>query len=456
MGAAGPWSRAARLALLVSLPAAAALAALAALDRFGFGEAALAWLACVVGMVVMLRPLASAIEGLRIHIDGLGEDAPEPPPLVSGGLAGDIAAATGKLDRAWRRRGQALDAATAARETILDTLPDPLILLGRDRIVTRANRAAKALLGRDLAGQTLISCLRVPEVLDACDAVLAGTRSADIEFGFSGPDPRHFSGHVQILDAPHFDGGVLVIALHDITEVKRIDNMRADFVANASHEIRTPLTTLVGMIETLRGPARDDAQAREQFLGLMGEHAHRITGLVNDLLSLSRIEMLEHTPPTGTVALGPLLARTREDLAWKADRRRVTIELALDADLPPVIGDESELGQLFQNLLDNAIKYGDEDSSIDVSAAVSDDSGSVAVAVRDHGPGIDSRHLGRLTERFYRIDKARSREMGGTGLGLAIVKHVVNRHRGTLAIESTPGEGSRFTVDLPVAEERSR
>jgi two-component system, OmpR family, phosphate regulon sensor histidine kinase PhoR len=233
--------------------------------------------------------------------------------------------------------------------------------------------------------------------------------------------------------------------------------MRADFIANASHELRTPLTTLTGFIETLRGPAREDAEARERFLAIMHEQAARMIRLVEDLLSLSRIELNEHVMPQGRVALGPLLHHLADALELRAGERGMCIRLDLPPDLPDVLGDRDELAQVFQNLVDNGIKYGRAASEITVATATgvrplySGDTGGsafVSVAVRDRGEGIAREHLPRLTERFYRVDTARSREMGGTGLGLAIVKHILNRHRGFLEIESTPGMGSVFTVFL--------
>jgi two-component system phosphate regulon sensor histidine kinase PhoR len=230
--------------------------------------------------------------------------------------------------------------------------------------------------------------------------------------------------------------------------------MRADFVANASHELRTPLTSLIGYLETLQGAARDDAVARERFVTIMLDQARRMTRLVQDLLSLSRIEQREHTPPTGRVGLEPLLRGVAETLAVNAHNRGMTIALRLAPGLPDVAGDRDELAQLFQNLLDNAVKYGRPDTEVTVSAhAVGRDDGvgAVAVAVRDRGAGIPRHHLPRLTERFYRVDPARSRDLGGTGLGLAIVKHIASRHRGHLAIDSREGEGTTVTVTLPAA-----
>jgi two-component system, OmpR family, phosphate regulon sensor histidine kinase PhoR len=299
--------------------------------------------------------------------------------------------------------------------------------------------------------------LRNPAVLAAADAVLRGEAARVVDFTLTVPIERQLQARFARIDRPSLDDVVAVLTLHDITQLKRAEQMRADFIANASHELRTPLTTLTGFIETLRGPAREDAEARERFLAIMHQQAARMIRLVEDLLSLSRIELNEHVMPQGAVALGPLLRHLADALELRAGERGMCIRLNLPPDLPEVVGDRDELAQVFQNLVDNGIKYGSTGSEITVAAETgirpshsADAGGSlfVSVAVRDCGEGIARDHLPRLTERFYRVDTARSREMGGTGLGLAIVKHILNRHRGFLEIESTPGTGSVFTVFL--------
>jgi two-component system phosphate regulon sensor histidine kinase PhoR len=257
----------------------------------------------------------------------------------------------------------------------------------------------------------------------------------------------------------------------DLSSIRRAEQMRVDFVANVSHELRTPLATLLGFIETLQGPARDDAEARDRFLEIMKAQGNRMSRLVNDLLSLSRIETNEHKPPSERVALGPVLEGVKATLDLEARRKDMTVRLDAEAGLPAVIGAEDELAQVAQNLLDNAIKYGRPGTEITVTARLAErlpasfpggpgggpgGAAAVAIAVRDRGDGIPPEHIPRLTERFYRVDTARSRELGGTGLGLAIVKHIVSRHRGALTIQSTPGDGSVFTVFIPTVGTENR
>ena len=320
-----------------------------------------------------------------------------------------------------------------------------------------STRAAEEKFGRNLKGRALNSVLAAPEVIDAVSAVLDGLEGEVIEFSVPGPLDRFFGAHIAGLEPPGVDGTAVIVSLYDLTAAKRAERLRADFVANASHELRTPLSSLIGFIETLSGPARDDEEARARFLAIMYDQAQRMARLIEDLLSLSRIEMDEHSAPTTLVDLERVLSAAVGSLENQAHDKNMTIELTCPV-LPPAIGDSDNLTQVFQNLIDNAVKYGRAGTSVTVEARVQPedqnrlDGPSVSVAVCDRGEGVSREHLERLTERFYRVDTARSRALGGTGLGLAIVKHIVNRHRGLLEIDSTLGSGSTFTVHLPMAE----
>jgi two-component system phosphate regulon sensor histidine kinase PhoR len=327
--------------------------------------------------------------------------------------------------------------------------------------VTHANAAARKLLGPNLAGRDLAAVIRTPAFLEAADSVLVegGESEAEVEFVITTRVASHYRARIARLPRPAEDGTLAIVALYDLTAIRRAEQLRVDFVANASHELRTPLAVLLGCLDTLQGPAREDAAAQKKFLEEMRQQANRMSRLVGDLLSLSRIELDEHRRPDETVELGEVVRRVVEFMRLRARADGVKIELDL-ADAPmPVSGDEEQLTQLFQNLIDNAVKYGGRDSTVTVSgrvtseglpAEVAEAGRAYAVSIRDQGEGIPEEDLPRLTERFYRVDKARSRELGGTGLGLAIVKHILNRHRGALAIRSTLGEGSEFTAYLPV------
>lgn len=346
---------------------------------------------------------------------------------------------------------------STAADAILNALPDPVLVLDSKRRVSRANAAARQVFGNEALGEDLAVTLRHPTALQAADAVLAGTQTlAEGDFQLPTAEGRAFLLRVVALtggpgaesENPAIPTGLAaILALHDVTALRRAERMRADFVANASHELRTPLASLVGFIETLLGPARDDEAARLRFLGIMREQAARMSRLINDLLSLSQIEMREYDRPQGAVPLAPLLRELAAGLEPQARAKRMRLVLDLDESLPPAAGARDELAQVFQNLLDNAIKYGREETAVTVTLRRAEE--GLEVSIRDQGEGIAREHLPRLTERFYRVDSARSRELGGTGLGLAIVKHIVSRHRGRLVIESELGAGSEFIVRLP-------
>ncbi len=344
-----------------------------------------------------------------------------------------------------------MDANTSA---LLDALTDPAILVDSERRTVAANKAARELFGTFVPGSDLSMMLRHPAALDAVDAVLAGAPFSDATITQASPIQLVFELHVAVLPSINGDGARVFCLLRDVTVAREAERMRADFVANVSHELRSPLSSLMGFIETLQGPAREDAEARERFLGIMAGEAKRMARLVNDLLSLSRVESGEHIPPTGSVDLSKLLAEILRTVAARAETKAMTVNFDLSPDLPRVIGDEDELTEVFHNLIDNAVKYGQAGSQLEIKAmrqARIPDVGDpgVAVAITNLGEVIAPEHLPRLTERFYRIDKGRSRDMGGTGLGLAIVKHIVNHHRGRLTIGSDAEEGNTFTVFLP-------
>ncbi|MBI1181836.1 MAG: PAS domain-containing protein [Alphaproteobacteria bacterium] len=343
-------------------------------------------------------------------------------------------------------------------QMVIDMIPDALVLLDENRRVMEANSAARELFGVRLVGRDFSQVLRHPTAVEAMDRVLASSSISREEITLLSPGERHFVlTALPMTDrrrGPGEAAPAMAIALHEVTALKRSEQLRADFVANASHELRTPLASLIGFIETLQGPARTDPSAQERFLDIMGQEAARMARLIDDLLSLSRIELDEHVVPSEEVDLPDVIDSVVDALSLVAGERNMRISVEMDGDLPKVIGDPDQLTQVFQNLVDNAIKYGREGTVISVSGKVQarlPETGGPGVVVRviNEGEGIAREHLPRLTDRFYRVDAARSRKKGGTGLGLAIVKHIVNRHRGRLVFESELGVGTTVTVYLP-------
>ncbi len=428
----------------------------------------LSWTAALVSCAIVFILMAILVFARLADFDRVARYAEEllvnpeaPAPLLeTSATAQRLLSALTALRKLWAdRRGEA-DALAKSRQDILDSLPDPFFLLDRRRRVVSANAAARMLfeLERTTTGRDLAGIIRDPKVLEAADLALAQNRKTEAMFTLPAPVEHTFGALIVPLSATAEDGTALIVALHDQTERLKMDRMRADFVANASHELRTPLAAVLGFIETLRGPAKDDAKAREEFLEIMLKQANRMTRLIDDLLSLSRIELREHTRPTQAVDIEALLRATVELLDRPAKERGTTVTLKLLTP-PPALGDAHELSQVFHNLVNNAIKYGGEHGRVEITAEVSSArppsmpgrGPALKIAVRDYGEGIAREHIPRLTERFYRVDTARSRELGGTGLGLAIVKHITNRHRGALVVESEPGKGATFTVYLPLA-----
>jgi two-component system phosphate regulon sensor histidine kinase PhoR len=346
----------------------------------------------------------------------------------------------------------------AVVDAMLAALPDPIVALDRDGIVIAFNAPARALAPALRRGEPASFALRMPEVVEAIRRTTSTGEPQRIEFSERVPVDRWYQAHVTALHLPGDRTGprpdLVLMTVHDLTPLRRVEEMRADFVANASHELRTPLAALSGFIETLQGSARDDGPARERFLAIMKQQAFRMARLIDDLLSLSRIELNVHVRPETAVDLVAVVRQVTDAMQMLARDRGV--EVVVNAPSEPVmaLGDRDELVRVFENLVENALKYGVAGKRVEIGIGPgSGRTPEAVISVRDFGPGIAPEHLPRLTERFYRVDVAQSRAEGGTGLGLAIVKHILARHQGRLTIESTLGEGATFTVHLPLEQD---
>ncbi len=345
-----------------------------------------------------------------------------------------------------QRAGESLDVLVAG-------LPDPVIALDRNGRVLAFNDRARSLAPALRQGEPVSLALRMPELIETIGRAYASGEEQRVEYSERVPIDRWFE--VIVVPVKHVTSLVrldlVLMTFHDLTPLRRVEEMRADFVANASHELRTPLAALSGFIETLQGSARDDAPARERFLPIMQEQARRMARLIDDLLSLSRIELNAHRRPDTPVDLVPIVRQVVDSLQTLARDRGVTLQVEAAKALM-VLGDHDELVRVFENLIENALKYGAAGKRVEITLTPgqsADGLPEAGVAVRDFGPGIAPEHLPRLTERFYRVDVRESRAQGGTGLGLALVKHILNRHRGRLLIESKPAAGATFTAYLP-------
>lgn len=404
------------------------------------------WNVAHVGLVA-----AGAASALAVHLATGSLPAALLAALAVAAVAGASGTVTGSRATpagvALAERNSGMTTRIEALEPVLRGLPDPTLILDGNENVLAANEPARRLLTVAVGRHISASC-RAPELLSLIGAAHSRGEQQQGETRLLGPVEHHLNiVATRIAAAPAPGAPALLVVLRDLSEQEQLTRMRADFVANASHELRTPLASLKGFLETVRGPAASDPAAREKFIGIMQEQADRMSRLIDDLLSLSRIEMREHVRPLDRIDITEIVqyvARTVEPLASKAG---VRVSVVLGSSPMLVRGDRDELIQMLQNLTQNAIKYGRAGGTVRMS--LTREANSAVLAVADDGIGIAPEHLPRLTERFYRVSAKDSRERGGTGLGLAIVKHIVNRHLGELQVTSTPGKGSTFTVRLP-------
>ena len=445
-------------AVLAGLPVAALLT-LALLEGVEWRYAALA-IAVVAIWALVLAAIWLRDLGLIVAALDRAAAAPEAEPVRQPILASTrhIVRVAERLARTLEQRRAEVDALVLTEQAIVQRLPDPLIVIGADWGIRRANTAARTVFGEEMA-----AVLRHPGLRAAIDRALAQGEPQAAELSLPVPVSREVLATVMAVTPPLADGGRIVVLLSDRTRERAVERMRADFVANASHELRTPLASLIGFIDTLRGPAANDPPAQIRFLAIMAEQAQRMNRLIDDLLSLSRIELTEHQVPADQVDIGNLAQRMAAAFEPQVQARRITLHLGfpqtdtqtdMQTDLL-VLGDDDQLEQVMQNLLDNAVKYGRDGGTVRVMVARAEGNTrwparpGVTITVADDGVGIARAHIPRLTERFYRVDKGRSRQVGGTGLGLAIVKHIVIRHRGQMHIDSTEGAGTAITIWLP-------
>lgn len=411
------------------------------------------WMQCILALSI--GALAAAISGLEV---------PPWTAFIAGSLLaaawfavrpGQREAAEAELPAGDLTEGEGRQPEVSADfgRTLVEKLPTPLLLIARSGRVSYANPAAQAALPRVMADVHFASVMRAPAFVEAVSATLNDGQDRRVHFTADPARERFYDARVALLPPGGAFGpeALAIVQIEDQTDTRRSEATRSDFIANASHELRTPLASIIGYIETLQHHARDDAEARERFLGIMAREAGRMQRLVNDLMSLSRIEMTEHQRPAEALSLNQIAAESAAALSPVAAQQDVKLVIEVPDEGNPVIGDRDQLEQVFTNLIDNAMKYGGPGSQVRVHPAEPNRAhpGRYGISITDNGPGIGREHLHRLTERFYRVNAASSRNKGGTGLGLAIVKHILNRHEGRLEIASALGKGSTFTVWLP-------
>jgi two-component system phosphate regulon sensor histidine kinase PhoR len=329
-------------------------------------------------------------------------------------------------------------------------LPLPVILISADRKLLAANRKAQMVFLGFKKGADLSHMIDSNFLLEACSRAIEKNVDLECEFVRIKRQRRTFQAHVTVnVDAQ----GSAYIVIYETTEAREAERMRASFVADVSHELRSPLTTLIATIETLKGRAGEVSEVRARFIEIMAEETSRMHGIVDDLLSLSATEAIEHIMPEQNVNLSPLVANIVKVLTPKAELKNMGLKLVLESETPDIRGEYDELYQAIYNLADNAVKYGHENT--DVTLTAEKRGSEIILSVHNHGTPIPAKHIPRLTERFYRVDKSRSRDLGGTGLGLAIVKHIVSRHLGGIIITSSEEEGTVFAVNFPLPDSKN-
>jgi two-component system phosphate regulon sensor histidine kinase PhoR len=458
-----PFNSLLKSVLVVTSPALLVLGLYVALNMLTPSEMIYAYGVILVASAVLIYPFLSNLSALTHYVKEIAQDKRvQAPDLSFIGSAIELSEALKRLQASWDVKKKQMETVITEREILVDTLPDILIMINDDKKVVRTNRAARAIFGQNLAGQQLKDVIPNAYLLDAISSVIQDLKGREIEFRIEDPVVRDFLAIIERFPVPTAGGISTVITMYDITELKSVEQMRADFVANASHELRTPLASIKGFVETLLGPARDDEQAREEFLKIMLDQADRMQQLIGDLLSLSKIEMNAHSIPTEAVDLGKVVRKEVEHHKRAAGEKNQRVVLNIHDNLPMVKGETNELAQVVHNLVSNAIKYGYADSDVTVTVKTTTElpqdlnmrnlTRVVLLNVKDQGDGIPKQHLPRLMERFYRVDSARTRQVGGTGLGLAIVKGIVARHRGAITIDSVVGEGTQFSIFLPLHE----
>jgi len=451
-----------RIAAFVTLGPACVLFVFIILNKMDINDGLSAIFVLYIFFLVFLYPSIDNTLALNNYVKALAQNKHiKPPELGFINTVEELTDSLNTLRYSWDEKQVQLQNAVAENKIIVEILPDALIMLDNDLNIIRSNSSARHLFGHRLGERNFEEVFsNIPNLTRAVRQVAEGLQEGiDLEFSSKGTLNRDIRAQIKRYMSTSKDGGGILVSMHDLTELKQMRRMRADFVANASHEIKTPLASILGFIETLQGPAKGDIQAHEKFLAIMEQQGNRMKRLINDLLSLSRIEA-STTVPTDVVDLAAILAEAKRNNQWMADEKNIDILYTEIKEEIPIIADRPQITQVFNNLIENAIKYSDKKSQIFVTLKRTKEilpelkgraEEAIIVSVKDLGTGIDKNHLPRLTERFYRTDDARQSTTGGSGLGLSIVKHILNRHHGKLDITSELGEGSTFSVYLPIA-----
>jgi len=448
--------------LMLSLPSAVVFVLLVFLSLLSPMSAVLSYAVIVVFNMIFLSPITIDLEHLRRYINTLAEGKTLDDVDLSEDEAHDIAEAVNSMHSFWVAKTDELQAQVMSDAAVLDTLPDPILMIDRSGNILGANLSARKMLGENVTDKNIENVFDSNNFIRAVSKILKKESESEDLFLFA-KEPLNRKIYAHIKQLPWFSKGraVAVISLYDLSKALTVEKMQADFVANASHELRTPLSVISGFIETLQTSAKDDKDAREQFLKIMAEQASFMSSLIENLLSLSKIEMSQDEKPEGKINVAKIVDDVAGAFEHKALERGMHIVVEKQDKLPKITADEGQIRQLLQNLTDNAIKYGLSNGDVVIRLKKIEEiipskafhvakGAAVAISVNNKGPKISTEELTRLTERFYRMQEHKNLNIKGTGLGLSIAKQIIMRHRGNLTVSSSPYEGTTFTVYLPV------
>ena len=449
--------------LLLSLPPAFVFIMLVFLHIISAPMAIMSYASIILFDVIMLLPISFEMQRIRNYISSLstGNEIDVKDMMLNEQDSKQIATAINQLHRFWSEKNDMLTAQTMSDAAVLDTLPDPIIIIDKKQNIVGANLQARNIFGDDMAGKNVKELLDSEALLKGISAVIdKETDSENLVFYLDDENKRKMYAHIKQL--PWFSNGQseVVISIYDLSKVVKLEKAQSDFVANASHELRTPLSVISGFIETLQTSAKDDAKARDMFLKIMKEQSDYMAQLIENLLSLSRIEMSDAPKPTDTINVEDLIPDVKNALLQKLKQKNMQLNVIKEVEKATAVADNAQIKQVLQNLIDNAIKYGDENSVITLKFSAEDkipaardfeieEGPALVISVNSRGEPIKKEQIERLTERFYRLQTHRDKNIKGTGLGLSIVKHIIMRHKGNLIIRSDKRHGTTFSVYLP-------
>lgn len=449
--------------LLLSLPVGSIFVILVAAGILPAWIAVSSYAACVVFNIIFLFPLTYELQQLKRYITGMshGSEIDEQELILEEQDSQEIINAVNAMHKFWSEKNDVLEAQTISDTAVLDTLPDPLMMIDENGVISGANLAARTLFGKNIREKSIDKIISSNNFIEAINRILRDdSESESLIFYISKPVDKKLYAHIKKLPYISQGNAIAVISIYDLTKAMKIEKMQSDFVANASHELRTPLAVISGFIETLQTSAKNDPQAQDKFLGIMKDQAEYMSALIENLLSLSKIELMQDNLPDTQVNIVKIVNEVAQGLFLKAQEHETEIHVLIEDDIPEITADAQQIKQVVQNLTDNAIKYGTPHNDIVIKIGLIDsipsapnlkiqEGKAVSISVTNKGPKISDDKLARLTERFYRMQEHKDKNIKGTGLGLSIAKQIIVRHRGNLTVKSNAYNGTTFTIYLP-------